>query len=201
MYRKWVKYWREQLDKPGNDLLQRLGRTNGGNYDIIRGGLVTDHGEDSAQAICDNLFSFLVTPEEITPLIPSREEAEWEISARELEGSVLGEFRNLHIMSGAHALPTVRHPIFHKMPVSGKRISHVPEFYQLNGRPYVMETINFSTPKKGPAKHHAGYVAKMFDDIRAYNPETQGIAIVHASQLELDDQIVKNSTCIAFRQR
>ena len=56
-----------------------------------------------------------------------------------------------------------------------------------------METINFSTPKKGPAKHHAGYAAKMFDDIRAYAPTTQGIAIVHASRLELEDAIVKNS--------
>ncbi len=196
VYRKWVKYWREQLEKAGNDLFERMTKTNGDNYDVIRGGYVTDYGQDSPETICDNLFSFLVSSEVTSPPASSVEESEWEISSRELEGRVLGEFRNRGIMSGSYQSPSVRHPIFRKMHVSGKRISHVPEFYQHNGRPYVMETINFSTPRKGPAKYHAGYVAKMFDDIRAYNDHTQGIALVHASPRELQDEIVNNSVLL-----
>ncbi len=193
VYRKWVKYWREQLGKGGDDLFKRLSSANGDNYDVVNGGFVTDYGDDSPQAICDRLFSFLVSPDEMPSAAADPTESDWDISARELEGKVLGEFRSRQLMSSAHVPPSVKHPIFHKRYVSGKRISHVPEFYQNNGRPYVMETINFSTPRKGPAKYHAGYVAKMFDDIRNYDKATEGIAIVHASKAELQEDIVKNS--------
>ena len=82
VYRKWVKYWREQLTKPGDDLLRHLMQTNGDNYDVVRGGVVTDYGQDSVQIICDNLFSLLVDPEQFAPALADREEAEWEISRR-----------------------------------------------------------------------------------------------------------------------
>ena len=103
VYRKWVKYWREQLAKPGDNLLHRLMQTNGDNYDVVRGGVVTDYGQDSAQAVCDNLFSLLVAPEEVSPAPASREEAEWEISARRIGGTGARRFSEAwHYVRGTH---------------------------------------------------------------------------------------------------
>lgn len=182
VYRKWIKYWREQLGKSVDDLASRLLKTNGDNYDIIRGGFVTDYGNNSPQTICSNLFPLLVIPEKGLVKEAISDEVETDISARALGAEVLGEFKNRQILSG-RVSPAVKYPIYHNMIVSGKRTSHIPEFYQHNGRLYVMESINYSTPKRSLAKYHAGYVAKMFDDIRNYTPTTEGIAIVHASAM------------------
>lgn len=64
IYRKWVKYWREQLQKGGADLVDRLAQTNGDNYNVIKGGYVTDYGQDPASVICESLFGQLALPRE-----------------------------------------------------------------------------------------------------------------------------------------
>jgi hypothetical protein len=68
VYRKWIKYWREQLGKGTENLANRLKNTNGDNYDVIRGGCVTDFGNDSPETICDRLFPILVEPDETRPV-------------------------------------------------------------------------------------------------------------------------------------
>src|SRR4051812_47715751 len=41
-YRKWLKFWRQELRRGTTELEDRLTRGNGGNYDIIPGGYVSD---------------------------------------------------------------------------------------------------------------------------------------------------------------
>lgn len=192
VYRKWVKYWREQLRKGGDDLPQRLASNSGDNYSIIPGGFVTDYETDSPQTMCENLFALLVTPEEKAVVATEQETADIDVSSRKLSTEVLGGFRELGILAG-RASPLVRHPVYHQQSVQGALVTHAPEFSQKNGQQYVMETVNFLTPKKQPAKHHAGYVAKMFDDIRNHDSNAMGIAIVHASQQDKKEKIVKDS--------
>ncbi len=192
VYRKWVKYWREQLRKDGDGLAERLAQTNGGNYDVIRGGFVTDYGNDSPQMICENLFVRLVETDETAPVSVGRAESDLDTSSRAFEAQVATTFRQLGIMHG-HQLPTVRHPILHNVPVAGTRMNHTPQFCQYNGHLCVMESLNFSTSRRLPIKHHAGYMAKMFDDIANNNSAAERVAMIHVSREDMEDRTVKYS--------
>src|SRR5580700_2616192 len=79
VYRKWVKYWREQLSKDRSSLVERLISTNGENYNVIHGGYVTDVGNDSTKDICENLFALLVLPESRIPTLAEPEETITEV--------------------------------------------------------------------------------------------------------------------------
>jgi len=191
IYRKWIKYWREQLRKGGNDLSDRLAETNGDNYNIIRGGHVTDYGNDSAAMICEHLFDRLAIPKERLQDAVT-ETSEPEQSQRALEADIAMTFRKLRIMSG-HTSSSVIHPILHNMPVSGRLTSHTPQFAQQNEHLTVMNSLNFSTSQKGPPKYRAGFIAKMFDDIGGHTPTTERIAVIHASTEDLRDSTVRYS--------
>src|SRR5262245_8191524 len=60
LYQHWVESWREQIEDGPGGLLERLSETNGGNYDVILGGHVTDANGDTAALICERLFPLLV---------------------------------------------------------------------------------------------------------------------------------------------
>lgn len=190
VYRKWVKYWREQLRKGGENLAERLEQTNGDNYDVVRGGFVTDYENDNAIMICDNLFELLVLPEDDTSADEPTRKVETEQSARALEAEIAISFRQLGIMSG-HTRPSVRHPILRNIPISGTLTNHTPQFVQQNKHLIVMESLSFATAQKNPVKHHAGYMAKMFDDIGQKNRTTERLAIIYASSDELRDKTVR----------
>jgi hypothetical protein len=188
IYQKWIKYWREQLRK-GVDAV-KLAATNGDNYNLIPGGIVTDIGEDSAEVVAGNLFSMLVAGH--TPEVAKAEDLEEDVSGadKELQEEVAVALKTLGIL-GVKS-PGV-HGVLRSTSVSGKKASYTPTFYQQNGRPYAMETVNFATTRKGPAVYHAGYSALMFSDLRAQRPDTEGIMILRGTAKDMADERTRNA--------
>jgi hypothetical protein len=54
-----------------------------------------------------------------------------------------------------------------------------------------MEPISFSTARKTTSRDHAAWAAKMFDDIQAKERRAETIAIIHATQEDLADDMVQ----------
>ena len=63
VYRKWVRFWNEEINRGAEDLFARLADSNSGSYSVIVGGKATDTGNDTAEEICNKLFPMLVTAE------------------------------------------------------------------------------------------------------------------------------------------
>jgi hypothetical protein len=189
IYRQWVESWREEINAgPFETAVKRLMNSNAGNYQVVTGGQVTDTGTDSAETICNHLYRLLVTETALSEGPASADESE--SSATILRADIASEFRKRDILGIRHSgkLP---HPILSDVPVLGKKLFHTPAYVQKNKVLYVMEPINFQLQRKGTAKDHAGWAAKMFDDIYAHNPLTKPIAIVRAGAEELRDDTVK----------
>jgi hypothetical protein len=190
IYNKWVRYWRHELSLGQEGLKDRLMENNGGNYDVISGGLVTDTGVDSIRAICNNLYSMLVDTAE--PAIQEGAVEEEFSSSADLQREVGAEFKKLNILGESFSEP-INHPIFSGVPISGTRTTHTPAFHQQSGTHFIMEPVSFSTPQKARARDHAGWTVAMFDDILRKNRLAKPIAIVRASEEDLENSTVQTS--------
>jgi hypothetical protein len=191
IYRKWVRYWTREIERGGADLKDRLTASSGSHYSLIGGSFVTDTGTDSAEVICNHLFGLLVS----TSLIELNPESVADIAMTELRTEISKEFRHRDIMSTTN--PAVHHPVFANVEVRGRRLAHHPAYSQRNGELWVMDTVNFMTPRKNPAADHAGLVAKIFDDIRAIPLQTtHPIILYRAGDEELEDPTVQYALAI-----
>lgn len=190
IYRRWVRFWRSELESSEPDVLGRLTAPNGDNYNAIPGGQVTDTGHDAASEICNYLYDLLITPRPDSAL---PEDAEVEAPSQALKRDVEQEFRKRLIMGSSDA--HLAHPILSGVDVRGKRTYHKPAYVQRNGAVMPMDAVDFTTPRKGPVKDHAGWMATMFADILD-NPakeKARPIAIVRASKEDLSEDIVRYS--------
>ncbi len=188
IYRKWVRFWREELAKGEGNLKDRLTESNGGNFDVIMAGGVTDINGDTARTVCDYLFPMLVGSAE--QAATEVEEEEVDRPKSELRKEITGEFKSLGILGGKVHDP-VPNPIWPGQPVVGKRATHRPSYQQLADVKHVMEVVNFTTRLKAPAKDHAGWAAKMFDDIRNRDKTVKSVALVRATKEDREDKVVK----------
>jgi hypothetical protein len=185
LYQHWVESWREQIEDGASGLLERLSETNGGNYDVILGGHVSDANGDTARIICERLFPHLVgEPQEEAESVAKGSDTQH----IELQRAVHDEFSSLGILAGTSSAPN---PVWTHQYVVGKRTTHEPSFLQTADGPTVMEVINFTTTRKGLARDHAGIVAKMFDDILRNDPRAKRVAITRATREDLLSKPVK----------
>jgi hypothetical protein len=192
IYRHWVDSWREEIsDDTSVPLAQRLLEQNGGNYNVVAGGQVTDTGEDSADAIAQFLYSSLVKKESVF-LADEQEEA----PVKQFKQQITSEFRRRSILSGSEA-EGVKHPIYADQSIMGKATSHTPAYNQLNGTLWIMEPVNFAMLDKRQARDHAGWTAKVFDDIVERNKnrkvKAEGIALIYGGRDDLGEDIVKKT--------
>jgi hypothetical protein len=187
IYRHWIDSWREELlEESDASLADRLMDQNGGNYNIIAGGEVTDTGADSANDICQFLFANLVS----TRTDEFAEVAEG-APPQQFKADVHNAFKELNILSGT-APSDVRHPIIVDTWLLGRNAEYNPAFFQQNGTWWVMEPVNFSAQNKRIARDHASYASVMFKDIKAKHRKTVPIALVMADANDLDDRNVKS---------
>ena len=187
IYQQWVEHWREELDSSEGDLIKRLSRTNGGNFDVIPGGAVTGINGDSPAEICAHLFPLMVDADaEADPDATT----EVDSSLKEMARDITKRFSDLGILGGrVHNPPP--NPVWVRPTVKGKRAEHQPQYSQVSGIPCIMEVVNFMAVRKSPVKDHAGWAAKMFDDIRDYRPQTDTIALIRAGKDDLLDKTVR----------
>jgi hypothetical protein len=190
VYRKWVRFWKEEIARGPERIFERLAYGNKGNYGVVLGGKMTGVGVDTAIQLCDRLFDRIVAePVELG----EADEMVAQMQAKsivELRREIKEEFNVRGILAGNVHNP-VPNPVFVKQPVKGHLAPHKPSYLQrVRGHDYVMEVVNFETTKKAPAKDHAFFMAKMFDDIRAQDEASSRVAIVRATKEDLKDNAV-----------
>ena len=190
IYRHWVESWREEVSELSTSPLgERLMNQNGGNYNVIVGGQVTDTGKDSADDICQFLYASLVGSRSVFAAVEDDDET----PVQQFKHDITKEFRKLEIMIGTQG-EGVRNPIRTDQHITGKVTSHSPSYTQLNGTLWVMEPVNFAAQYKLRARDHAYYAALMFKDIKAkHRKKARPITIIHGTEEDLQDSVVENA--------
>jgi hypothetical protein len=187
VYSQWVDYWR-RIAKTSPNLHVELTKTNGGNFNVIPGGEVRDTDDDPAEAIADYLYPLLVSEGGLAEALGSRIGAV-DFAMAAFKSAVTDAFRNAEILETSELL--VPHPIKRDQLVSGKSTTHEPSYTQDNGALWIMETIDFATPKRTLSKDHAGWAAFMFKDIKENLPSAKPIAIVRLRPADENDSTVR----------
>lgn len=168
VYRQWIQYWRRTLET-SPDPFTELTKYPNANYPVLSGGEIWDTGEDSTGDIAQFLYSALVAEEGFAVAFNGETETSLatEGAMPRLSRDVETSFRNLNILSAnGDQLPLVQYPVRQRFEVQGKTEEpHRPQFSQLNGKLFVIETVDFTQRTKERARDHAGFTAFMFDDI------------------------------------
>jgi hypothetical protein len=186
VYREWIQYWRRMINCGS---LDKLLKQTGSNFRVNQGGLVTDIGADTTEAVVTYLYSLLVSEGGFKEALVEDERQRDEVE-KALEDEVANMFSQRRLMVDATEDFFVRSPIKRSPVVPGLSCkSHRPAFVQENGRLYVMETADFTTTQKKRQRDHAGLAAYMFKDIRQERQDSETIALVrvHAADLNNDD--------------
>lgn len=189
VYSQWVGYWRKVLASEDEDALQELVETSGAHFRVVPGGEVTDVGEDPVGSVADYLYSVLVSPGGFAEAIRAAAEEEGAEESGQLEEEISDELVGRNILEGA-AEVAVPHPVLRRPVIRGEKASdHRPAYVQrLNGRLDVMEAIDLTGYFRSRIKHHAGWMAYMFEDIRRRREGTQTIAILRWSDEAAEDE-------------
>ena len=74
IYLQWLKYWTQEISKGGENIGKRLARTNGGNFDVIYGGMVA--AGESPERLCDELFSLVISADDESLVATNRPQAD-----------------------------------------------------------------------------------------------------------------------------
>jgi hypothetical protein len=188
VYRQWVDYWRREIPRQDIDVLALTGKSN---YRIVKGGIVSDVGSDSIDAVAAYLYSLLVEGGFSEAI--SEEAMDADRAKVALVKEIESDLKNLHIFNDGSA-SNVRHPIRKNAPIQGLKVpEYRPEFSQDNGALYIIETADFLTTQKKRIRDRAGYFACMFRDIREAHQNVKPITIVKVEDQDRDDSDVRDA--------
>lgn len=162
LYVDWHQYWTRILregiaEGSGFDLVQqRLVRNKRKAFAVVAGGEYDASPNETLESIAAYLFERLVLAE-------PAESVRVSVSAKEVSGGYLGrrllaEFKRIGILEASKTAENlfVRHPVRPKVMVKGLNpVPHTADFYQENGRRYVMEHVDFSVQTLSRARDHA----------------------------------------------
>lgn len=189
VYEQWIKYWRKQIETSS---IESIIGNSGSHYRVIAGGVVDDVAADGLDDVTNYLYALLVSSGGFYQALGVSEE---EPEATALADDVVDAFKQVDLLATDKS--TVPHPIRRGVPVIGKiKVEHKPAFVQENGTLYVMETVDFTTPRKRISRDHAGWTAYMFKDVCAARPNTAPIAIVRFTQADQDNEDVHNGLAL-----
>jgi hypothetical protein len=175
VYIQWIDYWRGEIEAKR---IESIVQNATPNYYVVEGGHVSDTGADSAIAVCNFLFSLLVSDE---PVMRAFELADEVAREQELPAEVSNMLAELDLLADAPTLH-VRHPIRRNAPVKGAHATHKPSFSQLNGRQYIYETIDFNITRPKLIRERSGWMAYMFKDIKQESPDTETYSIIRPTE-------------------
>lgn len=188
VYVQWVDHWKNMIGS--GQTIDAIIKNTYGNYSVVPAGIVSDTDSDSPDAIAGYLFSLLVSKDGLIEALGDQEELPESASAK-LKNLLAEEFEKAEIISTASSRAFVPHPVEKDPIIYGRSTSHTAAYAQNNGEHVVMETVDFTTPRKAYAKDHAGWAAFMFSDIRAAHRKIKPVAIIRARTSDVDDPKVK----------
>jgi hypothetical protein len=196
VYRQWVEYWRSEMQKPGENVSDRL---TGQFYRVVDGGAVDEIGNDSAMDVANYLYALLVSEGGFREALATTNEEEETEEAQPLlrfDSSVEEIFHESNLLADEDKVLAPAHPIRRGEKVQGKTVIHVPAFVQRNGTLYVMETVDFTGPQKQRSRDHAGWSAYMFNDLRKADRTAECISIIKISDEDLQNEHVDNGLTV-----
>lgn len=190
---QWVEYWRRLIRKPSlseKDLFD----ANGGNFNVVVGGEVSDIANDPAQKVLEYLYPLIVSDGGLIEALGKREAAEG-LTETSFKKKISQAFDSVSILEvgSVQNVWTPPHPVRKEHPVKGKVATHTPAYSQENGKLTVMETIDFNTRYKILAKDHAGFAAFIFRDIKEAKEGTEAVAIIQLASADRDNPTVAYS--------
>ena len=189
VYKQWVAYWRESLDRKGD--IEALAEDNAPHYRLVRGGAVVDIGDDPIEDVVAYLFRLLVKDEvQADGQRVSASDSKRPSFTKELTGAFEG--RGLLYSASAQQGLFGTHPIMQNRKISGtSKAVYRPQFAQENGELYLMESFDF-TGACGNLEGRAGLSAYMYRDIGKAR-SVVSISLVKGLGRRKDRRDVKNS--------
>ena len=181
VYRQWVEYWRDCVNRSS---LDELLKSSSGHYQIIQGGEVSDTGEDEPSKIATYLYSLLVSEggfaEAVSPMEPAVT-----VETSSLEDDVCRSLATLKLLANGQGTD-LRHPVQKRVEIQGASLVHRPAFSQKNGRLHVMEIADLTVARKKSAIDHSGFAAYMFNDIKRQAASTECYTLARFNEEDLD---------------
>lgn len=191
-YRVWVRHWRKAVQKDGAEAINRIMLEGAPEFAIVFGGEVTETGLDTAEAICDYLYSVLVSGGGLTEALGDIESDQPTV---ELKSEIIADLRLAGLMA-SNPQDWVRSPVQTDQDVRGGRYWHHVSIYQESAEErWAVEPLNFATIRKQNATERAGFLAHVFDDlIRSNSQETKRVntvAVIRARPEDLSNKTVE----------
>lgn len=181
VYRQWITYWRDCVTRAS---LDELLQSSSGHYQIIRGGEVSDTGEDEPSKIATYLYSLLVSEggfaEALSPIEPAST-----VDSSSLEDDVCRSLIAMNLLANGQGTDLL-HPIQKRIEIQGASLVHRPAFSQKNGRLHVMEIADLTVSRKKSAVDHSGFAAYMFNDIKQLDSSTECYSLVRVKEEDLE---------------
>jgi hypothetical protein len=173
VYGQWRDFWRDRIKARDIDSILK-GTT--ANFYVEAGGDVTDTGADNSGEICHFLYMLLVGSGAI-------EAFDWkdaDDSDIDLAEDITIALKEIDVLANSpgELFNQGRYPVVKNREVLGAHVVHTPSFSQLNGHLSVFEHINLNSSHINKAKERAGWMAYMFEDIKAVNETAQTYSIV-----------------------
>ncbi len=190
VYNQWRDYWRSEIVTDGG--IERAVDGSAANYSVVVGGEVADIGEDSANEVCQFLFRMLVSPGGVADAYQWNETA---TEDQDFRSEIADTFKSLSLLGDAQLL--VRHPIMRNTTVIGRTVTHTPSFVQRNGLLTTMEFIDLARPKAKHIRERAGWMAYMFEDIKAIEASAEAVSIIRPSDGDGGDAVEFAQTVLA----
>jgi hypothetical protein len=180
IYLQWITYWREEI-KHGR--IDAIVKAETANYYVVEGGVVSDTGSDSVEAVCSFLYTLLVSDASV---MTAFELAVEEDETRGLGSEISHAFTDLNILSDT-AKFGIRYPIKRDESIRGKHVTHIPSFSQRNGRLYVYEAIDFTAKRPKLIRERAGWMAYMYTDIKQAEQNAETYSIYRPNQEDVGE--------------
>ena len=195
VYRQWVKHWRDHLELNRELSIEDLTEYNTAHYRLVQGGVVVDVGSDPVQKVVDYLFRLLVKDD--------GEAYEDKVSASamavpSLKKEIARAFAERGLLASAAGGRELfaPHSIVENEEMSGTSDARYrPQFSQENGRLYLMESFDLTTPD-GNMESRAGFVAYMYRDIAETRGPIKAFSLVRGLAQSEARQEIRNSMCV-----
>jgi hypothetical protein len=193
VYKQWIDYWRKESAAGGIDPILS---SSASNYRVIPGGQVSDIGGDTATDVANYLYSMLVSEGGFQEALATGDHTD-ATAAVQLSAEVSAALDQAQLLQRDERTDArVAHPVRRGFQLTGRVASYKPAFTQENGRLYIMETIDFTRPKKAAARDHAGWSAYMFQDLKRATRNSEPIAIVKITDADRDLEEVRGGLAV-----
>jgi len=159
VYKQWIEFWRRKLNE--NDF-KAIVEHKGANFNVVRGGEISDTEQDNPEDILNYVYSILVSEGGFKEAIGVSEE-----TSTSFVQDLINIFSEKNLLANEDQ-SLIKHPIKKDISIeieikNRDKIKFNPQFVQENGKRYVIDIADFTTLRKRGTRDHAGYLAYIYN--------------------------------------